>query len=315
MTNTAFTDRRTALAALTTAGVLFGLTVPLSKLALGWLDAGWLATLRFGLAAPLLALVARHALRGAATLRIAAWGALGYGAMILLQNLGVERTSVSHAALVFGAVPALVAVTAAAMGRAATGPLAWAGFAVALGGVALVAGSGGEASLAGDALVLASAMLSALFIVAQSRLLAGRDPVAVTAVQMAAAGLVTLPVALAGGAPAAAPAAGELAAVAGLLTAGSLVPFALYAYGQARVPAELAGAFVNLEPLVGVSAGVLAFGNPFGPAQAAGAAAIIIGIILTVQRAPAAPKPSRRWPIASFRTPRLARSSAAPPGC
>ena len=53
-------------------------------------------------------------------------------------------------------------------------------------------------------------------------------------------------------------------ALGALVSVGSLIPFALYAYGQARVHAELAGAFVNLEPVVGVAAGVLAFGNPFG---------------------------------------------------
>jgi O-acetylserine/cysteine efflux transporter len=62
---------------------------------------------------------------------------------------------------------------------------------------------------------------------------------------------------------------------------GSLIPFALYAYGQARVHAELAGAFVNLEPVVGVAAGVLAFGNPFGVSQALGAVLVIAGLGLS----------------------------------
>ena len=108
---------RSALLALTAAGLMFGVTVPLSKLALGWLDPTWLAVARFGLAAPVLALVARHSLREAATLSVAAWGALGYGAMVVLQNLGVEHTSVTHAALIFGAVPVFVAA-----GQRARGP-------------------------------------------------------------------------------------------------------------------------------------------------------------------------------------------------
>ncbi len=130
-------DRR-ALLALSAAGLLWGLTIPLSKVALGSLDAAWLTVVRFGAAAPLLAWVARRHLRAACTPGVAAWGALGFGMVIVLQNLGIERTSVSHAALVCGAVPALVAVVALAAGRGSTGPLAWMGFAVALGGVALV---------------------------------------------------------------------------------------------------------------------------------------------------------------------------------
>ena len=62
----------------------------------------------------------------------------------------------------------------------------------------------------------------------------------------------------------------EAIALAALVSVGSLIPFALYAYGQARVSAEFAGAFVNLEPVVGVASGVLAFGNPFGAWQALG---------------------------------------------
>ena len=278
-------NRRNAFLALTAAGVIWGLTVPLSKLALAWVDPAWLATARFALAAPVLALVARSGLRGALDARVAAWGALGYGAVLLLQNLGMARTSVSHAALIVGAVPALVAVTAALAGRAAAGRLAWVGFVIALAGVGLVAGAGGDASSAGDALVFLSAVLCALYIVAQSRLLAGRDAVAVTAVQMGAAALATLPVALAAGAPAhAAPDAGGIAAFAALVTVGSVLPFALYAYGQARVPAEVAGAFVNLEPLIGASLGAVAFRDPFGGVQALGAAAILAGILLSVER-------------------------------
>src|SRR3954469_18686541 len=91
-----------ALASLTAAGLMFGLTVPLSKLALGWLDPTWLAAARFGLAAPVLALIARRHLRGALTAPVAAWGALGFGMVLLLQNLGMDRTSVSHAALIVG---------------------------------------------------------------------------------------------------------------------------------------------------------------------------------------------------------------------
>ncbi len=70
-------------------------------------------------------------------------GAIGFGAVIVLQNAGIERTSVSHAAVVIGAVPVLVALIAAGLGQTATRPLTWAGYAVALVGIALVAGAGG----------------------------------------------------------------------------------------------------------------------------------------------------------------------------
>ena len=73
----------------------------------------------------------------------------------------------------------------------------------------------------------------------------------------------------------------EAIALAALVSVGSLIPFSLYAYGQARVSAEFAGAFVNLEPVVGVASGVLAFGNPFGAWQALGSVLVIAGLALS----------------------------------
>ena len=282
--NTHLTDeRRGAFVALVAAGILWGLTVPLSKLALEWLDAGWLTVLRFGLAAPLLLLATRPArLRAALTPRVALAGAIGFGVVIVLQNAGIARTNVSHASLIVGAVPVLVALIAVALRRGTAGPLGWAGYVLALAGVGLVAGAGGAgSSLAGDAIVLVSVMLSAAFIVAQPSLLRGRDPVAVTAVQLAAGALAALPYAVvAEGMPPAPAAEAPVLAAIGLATAGTLLAFSLFAYGQARVPADVAGAFVNLEPLVGAATGAVVFHDALGGSQLMGGTAIVLGIAL-----------------------------------
>ena len=279
---TSVAPARAAIVALAAAGTLWGLTVPLSKLGLEWLGAGWLAVARFAVAAPLLALFARSHLRAALTPQVVAAGALGYGVVIVLQNAGIERTSVSHAALIVGAVPVLVAAIAAMLGRGSGGRLMWAGSLVALAGVGLVAGGGGAGtSVAGDLLVLVSVTFSAAFIVAQPSLLAGRDPAAVTSVQLGAGGLAALPLAIVlEGAPPAPAGAEPVVAVVALALAGTLLAFWLFAWAQARVPAELAGAFVNLEPLVGALTGAVAFHDVVGPAQLLGGAAILAGIAL-----------------------------------
>src|SRR3954471_11769092 len=141
--------------------MLWGLTIPFSKLALGWLDPFTLAAARFAVAAPLLAVVARRDLRAALDWRVAGWGAVFYGFAVVLQNASVERTSVTHAALIVATVPVFVALMAAARGRSVATPQTWLGFGLAIGGVGLVAGSGGDTSLVGDALMLASAIGSA----------------------------------------------------------------------------------------------------------------------------------------------------------
>jgi drug/metabolite transporter (DMT)-like permease len=297
--------RRGAFTALVAAGVLWGLSVPLSKLALEWLDAGWLTVLRFGLAAPLLLLATRRvALRRALTPRVALAGAIGFGLVIVLQNVGISRTNVSHASLIVGAVPVLVALIAVATRRGTAGPRAWTGHALALAGVGLVAGAGGAgSSLAGDAIVLASVVLSAAFIVAQARLLQGRDPVAVTAVQLGAGALAALPYAVAAeGMPPAPSAEAPVLAAVGLAIAGTLLAFSLFAYGQARVPADVAGAFVNLEPLVGALAAAIAFQEPFGGVQLAGTAAILAGLALGSVRRPRDRQRRRRQDAHAGRT-------------
>jgi O-acetylserine/cysteine efflux transporter len=308
-------NRNRAVVALITAGVLWGTTVPLSKVALEWLPAAWLTFARFGLACLILLAVSRSGIRAACRPAILGSGAIGYGGSVLLQNAGIARTSVSHAALLVGAVPVLVAIIAAISHRRMARPLAWTGFAVSLAGVVLVTtgraagvnAPGGAATL-GDGLVLASVLLSATLMVAQPRMLRGRDPVAVTAAQFLGAAAGVLPLAISSGGIAV-PSAGELVpvlATLALAVAGTMAPFTLFAYGQKRVPAEVAGAFVNIEPVVGAVAGVVVFGDPAGPSQLVGGLAILAGIAMSSWRMTskvrvrqaaetARPEPGRCW--------------------
>jgi len=287
------TNRRHAVAALIAAGLLWGTTVPLSKLALAWLSPGWLTAARFGLAAAVLLAATLLTtgrtsglgkLRAAFTPKVLVSGALGYGGSVIVQSVGISRTSVTHAALLIGATPVLVAIIAAVWHRTVARPVAWVGFVVSLLGVGLVTvgGGGNGATMAGDGLVLASLFLGAAVTVAQGRLLTGRDPVAVTAVQFLGAAVGTLLVTVfTAGAPAAAGSPGPVLALLALTVGGTVLPFTLFAFGQSRVSAEVAGAFLNLEPLVGAIVGAAAFGDAVGLAQVAGGAAIVAGIGLS----------------------------------
>jgi O-acetylserine/cysteine efflux transporter len=281
------TNRRHAVAALTAAGLLWGTTVPLSKLALVWLAPGWLTVLRFGLAAAVLLPVARRRGQRILEMRVLLSGAAGYGGSVIVQNAGITRTSVTHAALLIGAVPVLVAVIAVVWHQAVARPAAWLGFAISLGGVGLVTagGGGGGASVLGDGLVLASLLISATFTVVQGRLLDGRDPVGVTAVQFLGAALGALAFTLfTEGGPAVPTTPGPVLAAGALALAGTLVPFTLFAYGQSRVSPVIAGSFLNIEPLVGALAGIVFFGDPASPVQLAGGMAVVAGIGLSSLR-------------------------------
>jgi len=325
-------NRRLVIPALVGAGVLWGTTVPLSKVALGWLPPAWLAFARFALAAVVLLVAHRSRLRAAFSPAIVITGAVGYGGSVLLQNLGIERTSVTHAALLIGATPVLIAIAAAALRHSVARPLAWTGFTLSLAGVGFIAGGQGSgSSLAGDGLVLAAQLCSAGFTVSQTKILRGRDPIAVSGIQLLSAAVVVLPIALitehhaAGTGSSAA-----LLAVIGLVVAGTVLPTSLFAFGQSRVSADVAGAFLNLEPLVGAVMGMALFAEPAGAVQLAGGAAITVGIGLssfqvargersarvTTARARTAPSSASAQPVyaavGNASSPASQRSVAAP---
>lgn len=290
-------DRRTsALTALTAAGLLWGTSVPLSKAAFAGFGPAWLTVFRFALAGLIILVVMRPRL---STVRPALWfyGAFGYGACVLLQNIGLERTSVTHAALLLGSVPVLVAVLAVIFNGARVGLIAWGGFALSLGGIVVVAGAGGgDASVGGDLIVLGSVAIGAIFTILQARLLAGQDVIAVSTAQFFASAIAVLPFALL---TEHLPVPGQngltgSALLAGLSLAviGTVLPFTLFAYGQTGVEPHVAGVFLNLETLVATSLAIVVLGEPLGAGQVGGGLALLAGIYIgTVyqSRTPASP--------------------------
>ncbi len=275
-------SRRYALIALIASGVLWGATVPLSKVSLDWLDPAWLTFGRFMIAGLVLAVVARGHLRAALSWQVGLGGAVGFGACVALQSAGIARTSVSHASVLMGVAPVLVALTSLAAGHGHATRREWLSFGLSLLGIALIAGAGGGgASVEGDGLVLVSVLLSAGLIAAQPRLLEGRDPAALTAVQFFAAAGFALPLALSTGQlPSAPPSTGPVFAFVALALGGTVLPFWLFAHGQAKVRPQLAGAFVNLEPVVGAAIGWILFANPVGPTSILGTTAVLAAIVL-----------------------------------
>jgi O-acetylserine/cysteine efflux transporter len=275
-------NRRNAVIALIAAGILWGGSVSLSKVALGWLDPAWLTVGRFLTAAIVLGWVSRRQLRAALSWRVLGAGAVGFGVCVVFQNVGIAHTSVSHASVLMGVVPALVGVASVMAGHGHASRREWLSYALSLAGIGLIAaGGGGGASVGGDIMVLISVMLSAGLIAVQPGMLESRDPAAITAVQFFGAAIAVLPLACASGPlPSAPPSAGPVIAFIALAFGGTVLPFWLFAYGQAKVRPQLAGAFVNLEPVVGAMIGWFLFADPVGVGAIIGALAVLGGIVL-----------------------------------
>lgn len=260
----------------------------MTKVALGGLGPSWLTVLRFAVAGLILVAVLRPRLRDVRP-ALVFWGALGYGACIAVQNVGLTRTSVTHAALLVGAVPVMVALMAVVFDRARVRATAWAGFGLSLAGIAVVAGSGGgDATLLGDALVFVSVVIGSAFTIVQARLLPGQDVIAVSAAQFLASAALIAPIAVVTegipGAGTAGWSTSALLAAAVLATAGTVLPYTLFAIGQTGVAPQVAGVFLNLETLVAALIGATLFGEAMGGGQAIGALVLLVGIYLSTAK-------------------------------
>lgn len=276
---------RAAFIALTLAGLFWGLGFPLGKLALREVAPAHMVLLRFAVASIASLPFALGSAEARALFRsptVVAAGVL-YGLAFIVQFEGLAGVTVTLAALLVGAMPALVAVAAWAMGERVS-RASWMGVAGATLGAALIAGKpGGAGTPVGIALSLASLVVFLGWLILAKRAPATRSPLAVPAVTLVVALLAILPVALVLHGPPSL-AIGPVA-WSGIIGQGLLSTFfatAAWQYGAARVDSASAGVFINIEPLFGALVGITLFGDPAGLALIAGGMLIVIGSIVVV---------------------------------
>lgn len=276
---------RAAFIALTLAGLFWGLGFPLGKLALREVAPAHMVLLRFAVASIASLPFALGSVEARALFRSPAVVAAGvlYGLAFIVQFEGLAGVTVTLAALLVGAMPALVAVAAWAMGERVS-RASWMGVAGATLGAALIAGKpGGAGTPIGIALSLASLVVFLGWLILAKRAPATRSPLAVPAVTLVVALLAILPVALVLHGPPSL-AIGPVA-WSGIIGQGLLSTFfatAAWQYGAARVDSASAGVFINIEPLFGALVGITLFGDPVGLALIAGGVLIVIGSIVVV---------------------------------
>ena len=277
--------RRLAILALILSGVFWGMGFPLGKLAIRELPAAHMVMLRFmvaAIAALPFALANREtrALFRSPPVLIA--GVL-YGVAFVVQFEGLARTSVTLAALLVGAMPAMIAIVAVLLGEKVT-RLSLAGVGAATLGAALIAGKPGEAgSPFGVTLLIVALLIFLAWLVVLRRAPKGPSVMAIPAVLVIVSAVAVVPVAfgLYG------PPKLDLSPLAwgGIVAQGifaTLLATAAWQYGLARVGSTTAGVFVNIEPLMGAAIGVAFFGDHLTLALAAGGLMILIGSFIVV---------------------------------
>lgn len=206
---------------------------------------------------------------------------IGFPAQFLVQFKGLELTTVSHASLIVGTLPVMVAVMSVLFLHERLNRLEWGVLLLSPIGALLIAlsskdlrGAAGP-TLAGDLLVMLSMIAAAVFILLSKGLLQKYDALEITAwmILIGTALLVAWAEAMSplrfhfsqeGWASA--------AAQGFVATAGAYV---FWNWGLARVPASRAGVFLNLEPLVGSCLGVIILHEALGAMALVGGALIL----------------------------------------
>jgi drug/metabolite transporter (DMT)-like permease len=197
----------------------------------------------------------------------------------VLQTAGLERTTVSSTGFITGLYVVLTPLLALAIFRTRIGLAAWGGVVLATAGLAMLSGIH-AGSVGGDLLVLAASAVYSLQIVLLERYAWRVDAVAFTFVEMAAAfvGLLVVAVAL-----------GDLHVPHGwtvwgaLLVTGvfaSALGFLLQAWAQRTTSATRTALAFSLEPVWTAFFGYTLSGDRLGAVGWGGCAAIMAGIVL-----------------------------------
>jgi drug/metabolite transporter (DMT)-like permease len=227
----------------------------------------------------------------------------GIPVQFLIQFHGLALTTVSHASLMVGSMPVLLAVAAALFAGERLDIFGWAAIMASTIGAALITlgghpatGSQGGPSLMGDLLVVLSLGTALAWILLSKRLMLTHSPPVVTAYTILA-GTTMLVIWVIGPwlvspllpqkVPAPAFVHVSLTAWTALAIGGlacTATTTFLWNWGIHRVPASRAGVFLNIEPALGSALGVKLLGEHLGPYAWAGGALILgAAIVLTTR--------------------------------
>jgi drug/metabolite transporter (DMT)-like permease len=261
------------------------------------LDAVQMVTLRFlAVALVFAALIAanrawRPRLERREWVTVAAAGILAVPICQLAIVEGQNYLSPPIASLVVTFSPAIAAVLAALAGTESLSARQAAGFALALGGVAVIvvlgAGSGAELS-ASDPLKASIALLTptswAIYTLISRPLALRHGAIGSVAVAMIAGGITLLPLlphALDG---ATTLSAGGWLWLAYLIAGGTMLPYIFWAYGLQGLPVSRTAAFMYLIPCFAMGWTALWLGDAPSGLALAGGAVVLAGVALTQQK-------------------------------
>jgi drug/metabolite transporter (DMT)-like permease len=217
---------------------------------------------------------------------------LGVPLQFLFQFHGLALTTVSHAALMVGTMPVILAVGATLFAHERLHNLGWVALAVSTTGAALIALGGthhAEANgptVRGDLYVVLSLCIALFWVLLNQRLVMRHSAVVITAYGLCSGTVMLLLVVppLYGLPPIhhiTLKAWLALAASGVLSTASSTL---LWNWGMTKVPASQAAVLLNMEPLIGSLLGIFVLHETLGPVAWLGGAMILLAAIVLTTR-------------------------------
>lgn len=311
METIAITNRRTAMlgyGACALAGCLWGTGFYFGRLALNEMNADNMVLYRFLFAClgvvPVV-LVNRNRFRFSRSefRMLLVCSIIGVPIQFLIQFHGLARTTVSHASLMVGAMPVLLAVTAAIFAGERLDRIGWLALCGSTLGAALIVlggsqGTGvhGEPSLVGDLMIVASLCTSLAWILLCKKMMEAHSPAVVSAYTILCGTLMLVLWVL--GPWLLSPlthqqvepppffhvslTAWVALAISGLFCTATTT--LLWNWGIHRVPASRAGVFLNIEPALGSWLGVQLLGEHLGPHAWLGGGLILAAAVTLTTR-------------------------------
>jgi len=288
-------NRALGFASCALASALWGCGFFFGKIALAEMNVGAMVLYRFLFATlaltPLLLLHRPRFTR-------ADWGLLllasflGIPLQFLIQFSGLALTTVSHASLMVGTLPVLLAVAATLFAHERMDRTGWFALTLSTLGATLIAlgarlatGASGP-TLGGDMLVVLSLVIALAWILINKRLMLRHSAVTVTAYGVAAGTvMLLLVVPILYRQPFGPPSISAISlkawlalAASGLLCTASTT--LLWNWGITQVPASQAGVLLNMEPLIGSLLGVFLLREGLGPSARTGGALILAAALI-----------------------------------
>jgi drug/metabolite transporter (DMT)-like permease len=217
---------------------------------------------------------------------------LGIPLQFLIQFTGLSLTTVSHASLMVGTMPVLLAVAATLFARERMDATGWFSLVISTVGAALIALGARHATgfnsptLAGDLLVVVSLVVALGWILLNKHLMGRHSAIVVSAYgTTCGTAMLCIIVPVLYGLPpihhVSVRAWLALAASGLLCTAATTL---LWNWGMTQVPASQAGVLLNMEPLIGSILGVFLLNESLGPSARIGGGLILAAAIVITTR-------------------------------